>query len=244
MTTAAPSYPTVTRDQMAAIDRAMIDDLHISLEQMMENAGRALAQLAWTRFLGEDPATTRVVVLTGKGGNGGGALVGARNLSNWGVNSQVALASPEEDLAPVTAHQLAILRRLDVPVVLASQAADLAPANLIIDGLVGYSLAGPPRGTTAALVRWANSQPAPVLALDLPTGQDANTGKAYDPTVQATATLTLAIPKTGLMAPQARTHVGELYLADIGVPTALVRTMLGDTALIPLFSGEGVISLE
>lgn len=241
MNPADPSFPTVGRDQMAALDRAMIDDLHISLVQMMENAGRALAQLAWTRFLGENPAASRVVVLAGKGGNGGGALVGARNLSNWGTKLLVALARPEADLAPVTALQLTILRRLEMPIVQASQVADLPPADLIIDGLVGYSLSGPPLGTTATLVRWANAQPAQVLALDLPTGLDADTGNSHDPTVRAAATLTLAIPKTGLRAPKAGPNVGELYLADIGVPTALARTILGDSALKPLFTGEAVI---
>ena len=90
-----------------------------------------------------------------------------------------------------------------------------------MDGLIGYSLKGAPRAAAADLIRWANSQRAPILALDVPSGVDTTTGIAYDPAINATATMTLALPKEGLRAPDVEKHVGELYLADIGVPPSL-----------------------
>ena len=98
--------------------------------------------------------------------------------------------------------------------------AGVTPA-LAIDGIIGYSLRGRPRGEAGKLIRWANAVAAPVLSLDVPSGLDAATGQPFDPTVQAEATLTLALPKQGLRSEAGRPLVGELYLADIGVPPRL-----------------------
>ena len=90
--------------------------------------------------------------------------------------------------------------------------------SLVIDGLVGYSLRGDPRLETAGLIRWANESGNDILALDVPSGLEATTGQVMNPAIRPTATMTLALPKTGLR----RTGVaGELYLADIGVPPEL-----------------------
>lgn len=95
-----------------------------------------------------------------------------------------------------------------------------ATHDLIIDGIIGYNLQGSPRGNAAAMIKWANVQSAPVLALDVPSGLDAETGEIHLPVIKATATLTLALPKIGLKS-SASDVVGELYLADIGVPPVL-----------------------
>ena len=78
------SRPSITADQMREVDRAMVEDYGIQLTQMMENAGRNLAHLARYRLLEGDPRGERVLVLAGKGGNGGGGAVCARRLHNWG----------------------------------------------------------------------------------------------------------------------------------------------------------------
>ncbi len=214
---AAGRVPAVTAAQMAEIDRVMVEELGIELVQMMENAGRALAVLARVRFLGGDVRGRRVVVLAGTGGNGGGAMVAARRLAGWGAEVHVLLDEPPGWLEGVPGRQLAILERMGVP------AGEQPPAwepVLILDGLLGYGIAGAPRGRTASLIRWANAAPAPVLALDLPSGLDPDSGGMPDPVMVANATLTLALPKRGLLAPEARPVTGELYLADIGVPPA------------------------
>lgn len=199
--------PAVTADQMREVDRIMVDDLGIQLVQMMENAGRSLADLACTRY--HPPTCT---VLAGPGGNGGGGLVAARHLHNCGV--AVTVAMDGRDLDEVPDHQRRILRAMGVPLMV-----DPPPASLIIDALIGYSLRGDPHEPTAGWIHWANGQPSPTLALDLPSGLEATTGRIGNPCIVADATLTLALPKLGLhAAPQI---VGELFAADISVPPAV-----------------------
>ena len=235
------SLPQLTTEQMREVNRAMVEDLGVDLIQMMENAGRHLAQLARVRFLDGDASGKRLVVLSGTGGNGGGALVCARHLHNAGALVHVVTARPAEAFAGVPARQLGILARMGLPLIHA-QPPD-GPADLILDGLIGYSLQGPPRGTAAELIRWANRQPAPRLALDVPSGLDATAGTAFDPTVQATATLTLALPKQGFSAPAAAPYVGKLYLADIGVPHQLYAKALG-LEVGPLFAEGPILHLQ
>jgi len=220
-----PAYtgaiPWLTTEQMIEVDRAMIEDYTIELIQMMENAGRTLAHLARERFLGGDPRGKRVVVLAGTGGNGGGALVCARRLHNYGAQVQVFVTAPAEKFTPIPLHQLDILLRMRIPVAQANTITATAPPELIIDGVIGYSLKGAPRGAAGDLIRWANAQGAPILALDAPSGVDTTTGAVFEPAIKATATMTLALPKEGLRVPGVAAQVGELYLADISVPPQL-----------------------
>lgn len=154
-------------------------------------------------------------------------MVCARWLHNYGAQVNVFVTRPDQEFALVPAHQLETLRRMQVMV---SQASVLNPANvlnpvdnpdLIIDGIIGYSLQGDPKGGAADLIKWANTQDAPILALDVPSGVDAATGTVFNPAIGATATMTLALPKEGLRAPGVEAQIGELYLADIGVPPSL-----------------------
>jgi NAD(P)H-hydrate epimerase len=145
----------------------------------------------------------------------------------------VVLSEPDT-LTPVPAHQADILARMGAVMTAVPPGADL-----VVDALIGYSLRGDPTGRAAELIQWANQQPAPVLALDAPSGLDVTTGIAGTPHVQATATLTLALPKIGLIDAPA---VGELYLADISVPAILYLRM----GLTPpnLFRENVIISLR
>ncbi len=238
------NLPWLTTAQMIEVDRAMIEDFRIDLLQMMENAGRALARVARERFLAANASGKRVVVLTGPGGNGGGALACARRLAGWGVQVAVFLAAPVDGFREVPAHQLEILRRIGVPVNDAVAVGSSSPAMLVIDGLIGYSLSGAPRGPTANLIEWANAQHAPILALDAPSGIDATTGTVHRPAIRATATLTLALPKEGLRAAGAARHVGELYLADIGVPPQLYARMNPPVAAGPIFAQDDVVRVQ
>ena len=221
--------PALTEEQMREVDRAMVEDLHIQLVQMMENAGRSLADLALRRF-----GTAAAVVLAGPGGNGGGGLVAARHLANRGTEVSVVLSHPESAVSPVAALQLDIVRRIGITVV-----DEPADGDLVIDAIIGYSLRGDPSGRSAELIAWANHQPAPVLALDTPSGLDVTTGHAGSPCVRATATLTLALPKVGLL--NAPGVVGELFVADISVP-ALVYERMGIT-VGNLFARDTVVEV-
>ncbi len=148
-------------------------------------------------------------------------MVAGRRLHGWGATIRTVLAQEPDRFAPVPAKQLAILHRLGVEVVSSGQlmATPEGPTpDLVIDGVIGYSLRGAPHGGAEALIRWSGSVGAPILALDVPSGMDSTSGNVHESTVRATATLTLALPKTGLVSGPARAYVGELYLADIGIP--------------------------
>jgi NAD(P)H-hydrate epimerase len=238
---------------MREVDRLMVEELGIELLQMMENAGRALAGQA-RRLLGGDVHGRRIAVLAGPGGNGGGGLAAARRLFIWGADVSVVLAQAREALRGVPLHQLTILDRVGVPVVAVGDAAPasaaaaavdpaLRAAEVVLDALIGYSLQGPPREPIASLIRAANAAaaaaPGRILALDLPSGLRGDSGEPYDPTIRATATLTLALPKTGLLRPAARPWVGELYVADISVPEAVYRRL--GLRVGPLFARDDVV---
>lgn len=224
----ADDIPAVTAGEMFEIDRIMVEEMHVALEQMMENAGRSLAEVAIARF---HPET--VTVLVGPGGNGGGGLVAARHLANRGVTVALTLAVPARDLSTVPAHQLDITTRMGITI-----SDDPRPATLIIDALIGYSLHGDPRGRTADLIDWANGNGSPILALDLPSGLNATTGHSASPCIRADATLTLALPKTGL---RASAYVGQLYLADISVPPVAYERLT--ISVPPLFRESPIIEI-
>jgi NAD(P)H-hydrate epimerase len=244
METTYPDLPALTTAQMTEVDRAMVEDYHIELIQMMESAGRCLADLARRRFFGSNPQGKKVVVLAGTGGNGGGALVCARRLHSWGAQVQVILSKPPKAYAGVPAHQLDIIRRLGIPIDAADASGVARAPYLVVDGLIGYNLAGSPRRAAAQLIRWANDQPAPILALDIPSGLDATTGRRYQPVIQAAATLTLALPKRGLLLTEAAPYVGELYLADIGVPPEVYQAPALGLQVGPIFAETDILRLN
>lgn len=235
--------PFVNTEQMIEVDRAMIEDYGIELIQMMENAGRNLAHLARERFFSGDPRGKRVIVLAGTGGNGGGALVSARRLHNYGAKVQVYVTKPDTEFTPVPAHQLDIVKRMNIPVGQAESVLKAVTPHLIIDGIIGYSLKGAPHGTAAAFIRWANAQNAPTLSLDAPSGIDTTTGTVYDPAVKAAATMTLALPKEGLRAAGVADQVGELYLADISVPPELYAKPALQLDVNPIFAQNDIVRL-
>lgn len=215
--------PTLTTEQMIEVDRLMIESYHIELIQMMENAGRCLAILARDQFLKRKFYKRKVVILAGPGGNGGGAMVCARRLHAWGAKVYVGLSSPKERITPVPRHQLDILERMDVPIYEGKKLDKLPKPDLIIDGIIGYSIKGEPYGRVKQLIEWANAQAAPILSLDTPSGLNLTTGEVHTPCIQAAATLTLALPKQGLYHESALPKRGTLYLGDISVPPDLYR---------------------
>ncbi len=238
---AQPQVLALTTAQMTRVDQIMTEDLGVTLLQMMELAGRGLAALARTRFLGGDPRGRRVVVLAGSGGNGGGGLAAARRLHGWCATVEVWLTRDPDHLTAAAAHQLRILRALGLPIHAPEEDSSLGPTDLVLNALVGYSLDGPPIGRIAALIRAANACAAPILSLDLPSGLEATSGTVFDPYIRADATLALALPKTGLWTPGAHGVIGELYLADIGVPQE-VYARLG-LHVGPIFAREEIVRL-
>ncbi len=215
-TTGGLTVPAVTRDQMREIDRIAIEEVGLNLYQMMENAGRNLAELC-AESLGDEWDAAHIVVLAGTGGNGGGGICAARHLVNHG--GDVTLVSVDrERLRGVPADQFALYLAAGGRVAAPHELDRLQP-DLLVDAVLGYSLGGAPRGTASQLIRWTLTRSAPVISLDVPSGVDSTTGDAPGDYVRATLTMTLALPKTGLDADA----VGRLSVADIGIPRDVYR---------------------
>lgn len=233
-----PQIPTLTTEQMVEVDRLMVEEYGIGLLQMMENAGRHLAEQAARLLAPKALQDCRVLAMCGGGNNGGGGMVAARHLHNRGARVVAALLSAQEKLKAVPAQQWRTLQAIGLELL---RSPNFDGMDLIIDALIGYGLQGDPRSDAARWIDAANQSGSPILTLDAPSGLDTNTGEAGRPCIHATATLTLALPKTGLLAEAARPYVGELYLADISVPPALYRRIGVNVPL--LFAADSILRI-
>jgi NAD(P)H-hydrate epimerase len=211
----------VTAEEMRRIDDVTIREFLVDVLILMENAGRATATLAKRMLLGT-VVGKRVACLVGGGNNGGDGMVAARHLANWGADVKVIVGTTKDKMKDMPLGQLHILEKMGIPIVSTDYA--LGDYDLLIDGLIGYGLEGNPRDRVAMIIKSANASGRPILALDLPSGMNATTGETYDPCIKATATLTLALPKTGFLAPSASPYVGDLYLADISIPRKVYQS--------------------
>jgi NAD(P)H-hydrate epimerase len=237
------TVPAATAAQMARVDEILMDELGVEVLQLMETAGLAVAE-ASRRQLGGDVAGRRVLLLAGSGGNGGDALVAARHLLCWGASPRVVLAKPIDTLGSAAEHQARAAHAVGVPLqtFADTEPEEFAGYDLIVDGLLGFSGHGHPSGAIGEMIRIVNDLPTPVLAIDLPSGLDADTGKAGDPTIRADLTLALALPKQGFLSEAGRAHCGAIEVASIGVPNA-VLARVGITAPPGLFARQAWLSL-
>jgi NAD(P)H-hydrate epimerase len=233
---------------MTAVDHLAIEAFGVSILQMMEQAGSHLAEVVRLE-VGGDLRGRSVVVVAGSGNNGGGGLAAARHLLNRGASVRVVLAGPALRLAEAGRHQLATLLEMGATCCVATYdltdedlEGALARADIVVDALLGYGGHGAPRGEVARLVGFIRRAARPVVSLDLPTGVDADTGIAEGEAVPATATMTLALPKAGLLAAAAAGLTGRVYLADIGLPTALYARLGLEVG--PLFATSRIIELD
>jgi len=216
-TIAAP--PSITRADMAHADRTAIEDLGIPIAALMENAGRQVA--AVTRLLlGGSVVGRRIVALCGRGNNGGDGFTAVRHLYGWGADARAVVCGDPETLRDLPATQRDALRAIGVRVAGFDRDGpdEIAGAELLIDGLLGYSATGAPRDDVAECIRVADRSRTPIIAVDLPSGIDPDTGTPLGVAIRARCTVTLAFPKRGLLLPAAAPLVGELVLADIGIP--------------------------
>ena len=233
-----PSWPSLTAAQMAEVDRLMIEEYGILLIQMMENAGRNLAEMA-RLMLGEQLTGRHIVVLCGAGNNGGGGMAAARHLHNRSAVVRIKFVGDPARRTDVSAHQWRILQAMGLA---NNDEPDLARADLIVDALIGYGLTGNAHGPVAEWIVRANTANCVILSLDTPSGLDTTTGVPGNPCIRASATLTLALPKAGLLQLNARQFVGDLYLADISVPPELYRQIGVEVG--PLFTNATIIQVH
>lgn len=236
-----PAYPVyeLSVDAVRELDRRARDEFAIPTLLLMENAARGLREHALDLLArAREP---HALILCGPGANGGDGLALARHLTNLGVATEVVLLRPEEspddgpgpgEAASDARVNLRIARRMGIPIDgptdRLNNRPDAAP-GLIVDALFGTGLARPPEGDAAALIDLAHDARARgglVLSIDLPSGLCATRGEPLGRScVRADRTVTLAAIKPGLARLEAQPFVGDLVVADIGAPTALLAEL-------------------
>jgi hydroxyethylthiazole kinase-like uncharacterized protein yjeF len=217
----------VTAAQMRELDRSTIEDLGVPSLVLMENAGRSTYQILRREF---PDLAGPVVVLAGRGNNGGDGFVVARYLANAGIPVTVFLLAARDQVQGDALVNLKILEGLDVEIVeilgedqLSAMGHRLSRAALLVDALLGTGLNSPVRGLLAQVINRINHVPPPVLAVDIPSGLSADTGEPLGATVEADVTVTYGFPKIGQIVPPGRDLVGRLWQVDISIPPALAR---------------------
>ncbi len=207
--------PVVTGTEMAAVDRAMVEVCGLELIQVMETAGRSVA-IAARHVCPAGP----IEIMCGSGGNGGDAFVSARYLDGWGFQVRCWLTRPAGQLHGLAAHQMQICQKLGISIADPDTEIDFSAAKLLIDGIFGFGLNAAPTGRAAELIEAANRATVPTLAIDIPSGVDATSGSVFAPAVQAGMTVTLGLPKQGLISGDGPRIAGTVVVADIGIPAA------------------------
>ena len=218
--------PVLTPAEAAALDRSSAARGVPTLE-LMERAGRAVARAA-AGLLG-GTAGRRALVVCGKGNNGGDGLVAARYLARWGVRTAVLLVAREEDLRGPAAANLARLAEVDVrvrPWSLGEGERELARAQVAIDAIFGTGFRGRPEGPAAEAIGALERSDVPVVAVDVPSGVDGESGSVAGPAVRAAVTVTFGAEKPGTVFPPGAERAGVVEVADIGFPPDLLRSDL------------------
>ncbi len=217
----------LSRDEVRGLDARAAEEFALPTLILMENAGRGAA--AWLRDRGVAPGT-RGVILCGPGNNGGDGGVAARHLDAWGFDVRVVWLAEPDRLRGDAATQWQILARSGIPQSAWSTEATtpaaldtlLADADWAIDALLGTGLTRPVTGPLLCAIEALNRSGKPVLALDLPSGLDADTGQPLGAAVRATATATFVAPKLGFSTAGAADFTGEVVVIDIGLPRKIL----------------------
>lgn len=234
---------TATRAQMRALDARTISEAGIPGETLMERAGAGVARVV-CRLTEQAGWAPRCLLVAGKGANGGDALVAARHLKAAGFD--VAVVSTCETsawtgdarihLGKMTAAGIAVTERPaaeDWGRPFDDDFESMAPC-VVVDGILGTGLAGAARGVSARAIERVNEagRCRPVVAIDIPSGLDADTGMAAGPAVRADATVTMGYPKRGFIEQTALDYVGTVDVVDIGIPAAYANALPTDMEMI------------
>lgn len=196
--------PTLTSGQVKEVDSLAQERFGVSVDWLMEAAGWQVARFC----------RGRTAVVCGVGNNAGDGLAAARHLHRWGRLSSVSCVDAGRLHGPA-GLELEALRKVGV---LVSADLELDGAEIVVDALFGTGLSRPPDGAFATWIDTINASRLRVVSVDLPSGLDGDTGVAYAPTVRAHTTVTLGLPKPGLLKGDGPSLAGEVWVADIGVP--------------------------
>jgi NAD(P)H-hydrate epimerase len=225
--------PILTAEQMREVDRVTIEQRRVPGLILMENAGSRVYELLAHRF--SPLSRQRVVVLCGKGNNGGDGLVVARQLITRGrpLSLDVMLLCNPEQLDGGAAANYSMLRAVDGDVTAVVDAESwqrargvLGPATLVVDALLGTGIQGTARGVYLDVIRDVNAQVAPerVVAVDIPSGLASDSGEISGESIVAAHTVTFTAPKIGQIFPPAAERCGELHVSPIGTAASILES--------------------
>lgn len=217
-----------SRESVREVDRRSIETFGIPGIVLMENAARGLAMYA-IEMLGRPPLGA-VLILCGGGNNGGDGFAAARHLHNRGVECTLVLLRTAESYRGDASTNLKICQAMRLPIVEALEdpvvvLAGLREHVLILDGLLGTGLDREVRAPFDAVIEYVNKQNIPILAIDIPSGLDCNTGQPRGTAIKADATVTFVGVKKGFRAPGAEAYTGRVIVTDIGAPRELVESL-------------------
>jgi len=217
----------VTASEMRELDRRTIEEVGVPSTVLMENAGRSTYQVLRREF---PDLAGPVVILAGRGNNGGDGLVVARYLANDGFPVTVFLLASRDQVKGDALVNLKILEAMGLEVEevlgedqLSAVGHRMSRAELVVDALLGTGLDSSVRGLFAPLIDRLNQVRTPVLAVDIPSGLSSDTGQPLGTAVEADVTVTYGLPKLGQIVPPGRDYVGRLWLVDISIPVNLTR---------------------
>ena len=224
----------LNRQAVRELDRAAIEDYAIPGIVLMENAALGLVEHARDMLSSETSQPARVLIICGRGNNGGDGYALARHLFNHSVDVTIASlggpTSPPETQSDAGINKI-ICRHMNIPEIppevspetLPEKLANQGEFHLIVDAIFGTGLDRPVTGPTAAIIEWINSTGYPVLAADCPSGLDCDTGRPLGCAVRATRTVTFVALKPGFLHPEAKPYTGEVFVAQIGAPVFLIE---------------------
>jgi NAD(P)H-hydrate epimerase len=216
--------PVVAAEEMSEIDRYTISEIGIPGRVLMENAGRAATEIIlqkWPELIGQ-----RIAVVCGKGNNGGDGLVVARCLSEKGAACSVFLLGTKSEGRGDALANLQVAEKLGLSIFEVtdeSQLPDFSTYFLLVDAILGTGSRGGLDGLLAQAVERMNASGSPIIALDLPTGVNTNTGEVNGPCIRASVCVTFGAAKRGLLFSPGREYAGELHVAEIGFPNRAIE---------------------
>ena len=217
----------VTSQQIREIDRKAIEENNLSGLILMENAGSRIFQSLKNIY--PDLRLKKTVIFAGSGNNGGDGFVVARHLYNYGVKAKVFLLAPFNKVIGEAGENLNTINKMGVELIEAETTKleeiqrTIQNSDLIIDAILGTGLQGKVTGLKAKIIDLINIANKEVLAIDVPSGLDTDTGKIEGPCIKATHTITLALPKIGLLIFPGASYAGKVTVEDIGIPSYLLK---------------------
>jgi len=218
----------VSVEEIRRIDQSAIQDYGIPGLLLMENAGRSVSDV-----ISREYKPCKVLIVTGKGNNGGDGLVVARHLANRDYSVRVVLLVDPVRLGADPRLNFSMVNKMNIPWVLMATASEekisklCQESELVVDAIFGIGIHSPVRGIFEKAIRAINECQRPVVSIDIPSGLDADTGQVHGVAVKATKTVTLALPKRGLFEGEGPGYTGKIEVVDIGIPRELLFPFLG-----------------